>query len=324
MNETVTPQQIPLNKGILVAVEGMEGSGKDTVTALLTEAFRKLGVDAVSYYLFDATEVGKTVKAAVTAAGASPMTPDAEMLLMMAAHTENVNLNIIPALNQSKLVVTNRYVDSTRVYQGYVKGCNESAIDIVSMATLGDIQPMITFQVAVDSLTARNRVMVRGNLDKHEAMPQEFYNAIWNGYNKLYTDSPFNRVVIFNNSHDPEMEKLKEHVEGAALKFLINLGQIGYLPDALHRHLLETQIEIGTNGKRLCDLPNFSMPAEELPNPHDFDGEVPQAGPPDAIADSDVGETGTDTGVRIQQAEAEEDQGSVFDYLEVPLVRKIN
>lgn len=111
------------DNGLFVAVEGMDGSGKSTVTAMLVAELEKLGEDCVKTYEVGGTPVGKELrKLCFSKRDDEVIDNKARLLMVLASRIQHITNVITPALTAGKIVVTDRYAASTLVYQGFIDG----------------------------------------------------------------------------------------------------------------------------------------------------------------------------------------------------------
>ena len=112
--------------GKFVTIEGCEGVGKSTLTAGLKRYFEQNGIDAVFTREPGGTPVAEKIRGLILDANNDETTPITELLLYAAARAQHTEEMIIPAVNAGKIVVCDRYSDSTLAYQHYARGLSES------------------------------------------------------------------------------------------------------------------------------------------------------------------------------------------------------
>src|SRR5919199_2225214 len=153
-------------RGLFVTFEGIDRSGKTTQARLLSDA---LGGDAVAVREPGGTEVGERVREVLKDPG-SPLTPQAEALLFAAARAQLVAEVIRPALEAGKVVVSDRFLDSSLAYQGAARGLGVEEVERVNRFATGGLLPDLTFLLAIDPAAAAERA---GELDRFEGEGSE-------------------------------------------------------------------------------------------------------------------------------------------------------
>lgn len=150
-----------LKKGVLIVFEGIDGSGKTTQAEILLDKLLKMGIAAVYFREPSLGRWGREIKE--KAAHADSVTPEEELDLFQKDRRENVEKNLVPALNQKKAVILDRYYFSTIAYQGakgvepeYIRKMNEEFA----------VPPDIVFILDVDPGEGLDRIADRGQKDE--------------------------------------------------------------------------------------------------------------------------------------------------------------
>ncbi|MBI4829083.1 MAG: dTMP kinase, partial [Nitrospinae bacterium] len=131
-------------KGILITFEGMEGSGKTTHAALLAERLRGMGHDPLLTREPGGTQLGQRVREILLDPRTGELDPLTELLLFSAARRELVTQIIAPALAEGRVVLCDRYADSTRAYQGHGRGVDRDLIGRISSLVIAGATPART------------------------------------------------------------------------------------------------------------------------------------------------------------------------------------
>ncbi len=132
------------HRGLFVTFEGGEGAGKSTQIRILAERLRALGREVVEPVEPGGTAIGQQIRRIFLDASNGELTPEAELLLVFAARSQNVTQVIRPALAAGRVVLCDRFTDSTRVYQGVARGLGLEAVETVNRIACGDLTPDIT------------------------------------------------------------------------------------------------------------------------------------------------------------------------------------
>jgi dTMP kinase len=165
-------------RGLFVTFEGIDRSGKTTQAGLLVEA---LGADAVSVREPGGTELGERVRDLVKDARLEPG-PRAEALLFAAARAELVDAVIRPALEAGRVVVSDRFLDSSLAYQGDARGLGVDEVERVNRFATEGLLPDLTFLLELDPAAAAERA---GMLDRFEDEGLSLQRAVADAYGRL-------------------------------------------------------------------------------------------------------------------------------------------
>lgn len=197
------------DKGLFITIEGPDGSGKSTQLKKLCSFLKKRRADFVFTREPGGTAVGERIREIVLDKNHPEMDDLTEAMLYAAQRTQHVREMILPALMEGKIVVCDRFVDSSLVYQGYARGLGEDVKTINDMAIKGAV-PDITFLIMVDPETGRRRMKER-DMDRLEQLAEDFHERVYEGYMKLAEKEP-NRFFIVDGSLSPNevFEKIKE------------------------------------------------------------------------------------------------------------------
>jgi dTMP kinase len=185
--------------GIFLSFEGGEASGKSVQANRLAERLRAEGRDVVSVREPGSTPVGERVRDIVLHAQDIPLAPNAQALLYSTARAQLVRDVIRPALAQSKVVVVDRFYDSTLAYQGYGHGADLDQLRAVTAFAVGDLRPDRTFLLDLPVEAAEGRAATRkpGRAwDRFEAEARAFHERVRAGYIELAKAEPRRFAVI--------------------------------------------------------------------------------------------------------------------------------
>lgn len=187
---------------MFITFEGMDGSGKSTQARLLAEFLRgQFGQDQVVLTREPGgTKIGEEIRAVIHSLKHENMAPTTEFLLYNAARAQIVAQVIRPALAANKIVLCDRYADSTLAYQGYGRQLDMDMVrDVIRYAT-GGLVPDVTFYVDVridEGLARRNQGHARGEeLNRMDVQTRAFYERVYEGYKALIFQEPARWIVI--------------------------------------------------------------------------------------------------------------------------------
>ena len=133
------------------------------------------------------------------------MTPEAELLLFAASRAQLVREKIRPALDAGTVVILDRYLDSTTVYQGIARGLPMESVRAINRFAVGDVIPHLTVVLDMDASAAWDRIHHTGReLDRIESQPLEFFEKVRQGYLHLAAEQP-QRMVVLDASLAPDV-----------------------------------------------------------------------------------------------------------------------
>jgi dTMP kinase len=187
-------------RGIFISFEGSEGCGKTTQIRKLARAFR--GCDKSLLVLREpgGTALGESVRHLLkyVTAGSSNLSPEAELLLFAASRAQLVREKILPALLAGSIVVCDRFLDSTTIYQGTARNLPHNFVKYVNQQVVSGCIPDVTFLLDIDSELALQRISRRDTpiLDRMEQESLQFHTLVRKGYLELAQANPGRFVVL--------------------------------------------------------------------------------------------------------------------------------
>ena len=186
-------------RGYLISFEGSEGSGKSTQVTRIAERFEGAGYDVLVTREPGGTDIGEQIRHILMHATESEhMTPEAELLLFAASRAQLVREVIQPALEAGKIILCDRFLDSTTVYQGVGRKIAAEPVHLINTFAVGDLIPDVTVVVDIPTDLGLERVKQRAN-DLPDRMEQEnitFYNKVREGYLMLAKALPERFIVV--------------------------------------------------------------------------------------------------------------------------------
>ena len=181
-------------KGIFISIEGPDGSGKSTQIENIKQFFKDKNLDIVFTREPGGTAIGERIRAIILDNNCSEMDYMTEAMLYAAARAQHVSQIIKPALTEGKIVICDRFVDSSIAYQGYGRGLGEAVAIINSYAVAG-CMPDVTFLLKLDPAVGRNRIRA-DQQDRLESEKEAFHDEVFRGYRQLEKDNPGRSVGI--------------------------------------------------------------------------------------------------------------------------------
>jgi len=180
--------------GSFITLEGPEGAGKTTQLKLLSKQLDQIGCKHIVTRDPGGTSLGKQIRRILLNPD-NPVTPMTELLLYQADRAQHVDELILPALGNGTLVLCDRYVDSTRAYQGYGRGIDLELINTLSKMATGGLTPELTILFDIDSSAGLGRLHPGGH-DRLEREAIEFHHKVRDGYHQLAKQDPDRWVIV--------------------------------------------------------------------------------------------------------------------------------
>lgn len=171
--------------GIFISFEGSDGCGKSTQIERLKRRLEAAGQPVLSTREPGGTELGEAIRHLLqTAKEGEGMCAETELLLFAASRAQLVRQIIAPALAQGKIVLADRFLDSTTVYQGVARRLEPAQVAAINAFALGSLKPHATLLFDLDPACARERIGARPGRqkDRMESLPPEFFEAVRAGY----------------------------------------------------------------------------------------------------------------------------------------------
>jgi dTMP kinase len=208
-------------RGAFIVLEGPDGAGKTTQARRLVERLEERGLDAVLVREPGGTAVGEAVRAVLLDPANEPMDARTELLLYMASRAQLCREVIRPALERGAVVVADRFLASSAVYQGIAGGVGLEAVREVGAVATGGLAPDLTLLLDLDPARALERVARGRSLDRMERKSIAYHRAVCEGYRAYAAGAP--EQVERIDAGRPEAE-VAEEVERAVDALLAARG----------------------------------------------------------------------------------------------------
>lgn len=183
--------------GVLITLEGCDGSGKSSLARNLAMALEGLGHAVYRTREPGGTPLSEHLRGLLLSRDAFPICPRAEVLLFLAARAQNMVDHILPALHARKVVLCERFHDSTLAYQAYARHVPQEEVATLCRLSCGGIMPDMTLLIDLPAEKALQRVCDR---DRMESEKIQFHEAVRKGYLRLAEEEP-QRIRILNGEH---------------------------------------------------------------------------------------------------------------------------
>ena len=193
-----------MSRGLFITFEGSEGCGKSTQVQRLAARMERNRLPFLLTREPGGTPIGEKIRDLLQfAPEGAAMRPETELLLFAASRSQLVREVIAPALGRGALVISDRFFDSTSVYQGAARKLSPEVVERINAFAVGPCRPDITFILDVDVATARARMLRRvrpvGAPDRMEQEPVEFYERVVAAYRELAAREP-DRVRLIDGA----------------------------------------------------------------------------------------------------------------------------
>ena len=199
------------NKGLFITFEGADGCGKTTQINLLNEYLKQKNYNTFLTLEPGGSDIGKNLRQ-ILLHHEGFVSDTAELLMYLADRAQHVEAVIMKNVNEGKIVLCDRHIDSTVAYQGYARGGDIEKINQLNEIATQGFKPDVTFVFDVDSEIAQERV--GKNKDRMEKEGIEFHKKIRFGYLELAKKYP-NRIKVINSNLpiDEVFEQVKKIID---------------------------------------------------------------------------------------------------------------
>lgn len=201
-------------RGLYIALEGPEGSGKTTQLRRLAARLRQRGLEVVEVREPGSTALGEQVRALLEDPAHGDMTAEAEALLFAAARAQLLRRVVRPALEQGRVVLSDRCVYASLAYQGYGRGLGEEVVRRVNEVATGGLLPdlVVLLDLPVEEGLVRDAGKSRSGGDRIGQEAVEFHRRVREGYLRLSREDRRIRVVRADDDPDRVAEQVWEAV----------------------------------------------------------------------------------------------------------------
>lgn len=189
-----------MKKGLLITLEGPDGSGKTTQMDLLKKHFDTMGYEYIVTREPGGTEIGEKIREIVLSNDNTEMCSTAEALLYAASRAQLVKEIIKPAINNGKIVLCDRFVYSSLVYQGIGRNLGVEKVKYINDMALDGLKPDIIIMLSIDYEEGLRRKKSQKVLDRLENSGDEFHKKVFDGYFKI--SEIYDKINIIDANRD--------------------------------------------------------------------------------------------------------------------------
>ncbi len=207
-----------MKKGLLITFEGNEGSGKSVQVTLLAQKLEKKGYPVVVTREPGGTVIGEQIRAITHNRQNISLLPTTEAYLMAASRAQNVGELIKPALEKGKIVLCDRFLDSSLAYQGYGRGLGEAVVAKLNQLAVGSLKPDLTFWFKVPLKVSLQRRQKSQKIDRLDLEQKSFYQKVNFGYQQIAKKNK-KRIIIIDGQKSIKViakiiwQKVRKYVE---------------------------------------------------------------------------------------------------------------
>ncbi|WML55469.1 dTMP kinase [Neobacillus sp. PS3-12] len=190
-----------MTRGIFITLEGPDGAGKTTIARMLAEKFENTLLTREP----GGIEIAEQIRRVILAKENITMDPRTEALLYAAARRQHLVEKVQPALKQGKMVLCDRFVDSSLAYQGYARGLGVDEVFTINQFAIGDMMPELTIYFDLDPELGLSRISKNQGreVNRLDLESLDFHQKVHEGYQLLLERFP-ERIIKIDASGSPE------------------------------------------------------------------------------------------------------------------------
>jgi len=200
-------------KSLFLTFEGIEGSGKTYQSKKLFKKIKSMGLHAIYTREPGGTRTAEKIREVILEDYFYPESKEkfnkyTDTLLYLASRNEHIEKKLRPAIIKKKIIICDRFTDSTLAYQVYGKGVNKNLVDSVHKYILGSIKPDLTFILKANISKAMERLKKRKKKDRYDKFSKNFYSKVQKVFLKIAKTDKKKYIVVDNSLDTSETEKI--------------------------------------------------------------------------------------------------------------------
>lgn len=192
-------------RGVFITFEGVEGSGKSTQAKRLARDLEQRGIDCILSREPGGTGIGESIRSLLLDPDNNLMDARTELFLYLASRNQHVREKVLPAVREGKVVVLDRYAESSVAYQGGGRGLGEKLVSRLNRLATAALRPDLTILVDVPIAVGRKRKRT-AELDRVEQERVEFHERVRNSYLRMARRAPKRIRLLDGTKPEEELE----------------------------------------------------------------------------------------------------------------------
>lgn len=206
-----------MSRGLFITFEGNDGSGKTTISELVFKQLTRKGFPCILTREPGGIDIAEQIRHIILDPANSAMDARTEALLYAASRRQHLVERVIPALNEGKIVICDRFIDSSLAYQGMGRQIGMEEIFQMNQFATEGLMPDATIFLEVSEAVSRKRLAQRGSLDRMDQESEAFHQRVRQGYAQVRQRYPERMRVI---DADQELEQVLEAAMHAVMEIV--------------------------------------------------------------------------------------------------------
>lgn len=207
-----------MSRGRFITLEGGEGAGKSTQVRRLAAWLNERGIETVATREPGGSPGAEAIRALLVSGETDRWDAVTETMLHFAARRDHLRVTVLPALERGAWVISDRFADSTRAYQGIVQGAGNDVVERLYRLAVGDLRPDLTLVLDLPVATGLARAAERGGDNRYERMGAAFHERLRTAFLEIAVGEPDRCVVV---DADADLEAVAARIAAAVEKRLL-------------------------------------------------------------------------------------------------------
>ena len=185
-----------MSRGRFITLEGGEGAGKSTQVRRLAAWLNERGIETVATREPGGSPGAEAIRTLLVSGETDRWDAVTETMLHFAARRDHLRVTVLPALNRGAWVISDRFADSTRAYQGIVQGAGNDVVERLYSLAVGDLRPDLTLVLDLPVATGLARAAERGGENRYERMGAAFHERLRTAFLEIAAGEPDRCLVV--------------------------------------------------------------------------------------------------------------------------------